>query len=99
MNTEENIKLSNFFKIFADTTRIKILNTLLESDKCVKEICESVEMSSSSVSHQLSTLRSLNLVKTQKIGQTVKYKISDEHIKIILEYGLEHIREGVLWYI
>ncbi len=96
MNTEENIKLSNFFKIFADTTRIKILNTLLESDKCVKEICESVEMSSSSVSHQLSTLRSLNLVKTQKIGQTVKYKISDEHIKIILEYGLEHIREGVL---
>ena len=53
-------------------------------------------MSSSSVSHQLSTLRSLNLVKCEKLGQTVKYKISDDHIKIILEYGLEHIREGVL---
>ena len=96
MNTNENMKLSNFFKIFADPTRIKILNALLEGDKCVKAICESVKMSSSSISHQLSTLRSLNLVKTQKIGQTVKYMISDDHIKIILEYGLEHIREGVL---
>lgn len=96
MNTNEINGLSEFFKIFSDNTRIKILSTLLESDKCVKEICECVNMSSSSVSHQLSTLRSLNLVKCEKIGQTVKYKISDDHIKIILEYGLEHIREGVL---
>lgn len=96
MNTDEINNLSEFFKIFGDNTRIKILSTLLESDKCVKEICECVNMSSSCVSHQLSTLRSLNLVKTEKLGQTVKYKISDDHIKIILEYGLEHIREGVL---
>ncbi len=95
-NTKEINKLSEFFKIFADMTRIKILKALLEGDKCVKEICEIVNMSSSSISHQLSTLRSLNLVKTEKNGQTVKYMISDEHIKIILEYGLEHIREGVL---
>ena len=56
MNTNEINGLSEFFKIFSDNTRIKILSTLLEGDKCVKEICECVNMSSSSVSHQLSTL-------------------------------------------
>lgn len=96
MNNKDIIKLSEFFKIFGDNTRLKILISLLESDKYVKELCEVVNMSSSCISHQLSTLRSLNLVKTEKIGQTVKYKISDDHIKIILEYGLEHIKEGVL---
>lgn len=96
MSNNELNKLSEFFKVFGDNTRIKILSTLLLGEKCVTEISESVNMSRSSVSHQLSTLRSLNLVKTTKEGKQVKYEISDNHIRIILEYGLEHIREGVI---
>ncbi len=89
-------KLSEFFKVFSDETRLKILDTLISGDKCVREIAEAIDMSASSVSHQLKTLRNLNLVKTVKNGQNVTYKISDEHIKIILEYGIEHIKEANL---
>lgn len=85
--------LSEFFKVFGDTTRIKILKTLLEKEKCVNDIAFSLELSSSAVSHQLKTLRTANLVKTKKNGNTVIYSISDEHIEIILKYGIEHIKE------
>lgn len=86
-------KLSEFFKVFCDSTRIKILNTLLEKEKCVFEIAQALNISQSAVSHQLKTLRSSNLVKTKKIGNTVIYSISDDHIEIILKYGMEHIME------
>lgn len=85
--------LSEFFKIFSDETRLKILDSLLDGEKCVNEIADEINMSSSAVSHQLKNLRALNLVKTSKSGTSVSYKISDEHIKIILEYGIEHINE------
>lgn len=94
MHTKVDIqKLSEFFKVFSDETRLKILDALIDGDKCVCEIASSINVSSSAVSHQLKHLRALNLVKTNKSGQNVTYGIIDEHIKIILEYGIEHINE------
>lgn len=94
IHTLDNIsELALFFKVFADETRLKILDSLLKGDKCVGDIADDVLMSSSCVSHQLKYLRTLNLVKCEKLGQNVVYSISDEHIRIILEYGIEHIKE------
>lgn len=94
MYTEIDVHLlAEFFKIFSDETRLKILDTLLSGEKYVSDIAEEVNMSPSCVSHQLKNLRTLNLVKAEKSGQNVKYSISDEHIKIILKYGIEHINE------
>ena len=94
LHTKVNIQcLSEFFKVFADETRLKILDTLLDKEKCVNEISQDIGVSFSAVSHQLKNLRALNLVKASKSGNSVSYSISDEHIRIILEYGIEHIEE------
>lgn len=85
--------LSEFYKIFGDQTRLRILDALLNKHLCVNEISELLDMTQSAISHQLKNLRASNLVKTDKIGKNVYYSISDEHIKIILKYGLEHISE------
>ncbi len=85
--------LSEFYKIFGDQTRLRILDVLLNKPLCVNEISELLDMTQSAISHQLKNLRASNLVKTEKIGKNVYYSISDEHIKIILKYGLEHISE------
>ncbi len=85
--------LSEFYKIFGDQTRLRILDALLNKPLCVNEISELLDMTQSAISHQLKNLRISNLVKTDKIGKNVYYSISDEHIKIILKYGLEHISE------
>ena len=85
--------LSEFYKIFGDQTRLRILDALLNKPLCVNEISELLDMTQSAISHQLKNLRTSNLVKTEKIGKNVYYSISDEHIKIILTYGLEHISE------
>lgn len=86
-------ELSEFYKIFGDTTRLRILNILLEGEKSVGEIATTLDMSPSAISHQLQILRMTNLVKTSKIGKMVYYSLSDDHIKIILKYGFEHIHE------
>lgn len=85
--------LSEFYKIFGDQTRLRILDILSNKPLCVNEISELLDMTQSAISHQLKNLRASNLVKTEKIGKNVYYSISDEHIKIILKYGLEHISE------
>lgn len=85
--------LSEFYKIFGDQTRLRILDALLNKPLCVSEISELLDVTQSAISHQLKNLRASNLVKTEKIGKNVYYSISDEHIKIILKYGLEHISE------
>lgn len=85
--------LSEFYKIFSDQTRLRILDALLNKPLCVNKISELLDMTQSAISHQLKNLRASNLVKTEKIGKNVYYSISDEHIKIILKYGLEHISE------
>ncbi len=88
-------ELSEFFKVFSDTTRLRILEVLLENETSVGDISNKIKVSASAVSHQLSYLRSTNLVKTRKEGQVIYYSIADNHIKIIIECGLEHIKEGI----
>lgn len=85
--------LSEFYKIFGDQTRLRILDLLLNKPLCVNEISEKLDVSQSAISHQLKILRLSNLVKAEKNGKKVYYSISDNHIKIILKYGLEHISE------
>ena len=87
--------LSEFFKIFADPTRLRILEVLITKPLCVNDISEKLNISQSAISHQLKYLRTSNLVKTEKVGKNVFYNISDNHIKIILEYGIEHLKEVI----
>ena len=85
--------LSEFYKIFGDQTRLKILDALTNKPLCVNEISELLDMNQSAISHQLKNLRASNLVRTEKVGKNVYYSISDDHIKVILNYGIEHIME------
>ena len=92
---ETIIKLSEFFKVFADSTRLRILEVLLKGETNVNNISILINVSQSAVSHQLKNLRASNLVKTRKEGQTIYYSIADNHIKTIMKYGIEHIKEGI----
>ena len=85
--------LAMFYKVFSDETRLKILFVLIDQSYCVGDIAELTGVSPSAISHQLRTLRQLNLVKVTKVGKEVYYTLSDHHISIILEYGLNHICE------
>lgn len=88
-------ELSEFFKVFSDTTRLRILEVLLQKETSVGDISNKIKVSASAVSHQLSYLRNTNLVKIRKEGQVIYYSIADNHIKVIIECGLEHIKEGI----
>lgn len=87
--------LQDFFKIFGDSSRLRILNYLLGGEKCVSEIADALKISTSAISHQLKILRTSNIVRTRKNGKQVYYTLSDKHIEIILKYAYEHIQEGV----
>ena len=89
--------LSEFYKIFGDQTRLKILDALTNKPLCVNEISELLDMNQSAIPHQLKNLRASNLVRTEKVGKNVYYSISDNHIKVILNYGIEHIMEVMQW--
>lgn len=85
--------LSDFYKIFGDTTRVKILYALDKSVLCVCDISALLGMSVSAVSHQLRTLREADLVRSTRQGKVIYYSLADDHVKSILECGLEHIQE------
>ena len=85
-------ELAEFFKIFGDATRIRILQTLLEGERNVGDLADVLEMSQSAVSHQLRVLRQNDLVKYRKEGKTVFYSLDDEHIRMVLEQGMTHLR-------
>jgi ArsR family transcriptional regulator len=85
--------LAEFYKVFADSTRIKMLYILLESEMCVCDISQILGVSQSAVSHQLRMLKQMKLVKYRREGKTVIYSLSDQHIEQILSQGLEHISE------
>ena len=91
--TEELFDLAEFFKIFGDSTRIKILYVLFESEMCVCDIAQVLNMTVSAISHQLRILKQARLVKFRKEGKSVFYSLSDDHIKKILDNGIEHINE------
>lgn len=87
------LELSEFYKVFGDPTRLKILISLMESDKYVGEIAEKIDISPSAVSHQLQLLRASTLIGYEKSGLNVKYFIKDDHIKSIINLGVEHLLE------
>lgn len=94
MPPEETLyDLAELFKVFGDTTRVRILCALFESELCVCDIAILLGMSQSSISHQLRVLKSAKLVKNRKDGKVVYYSLNDDHIKHIFEQGLEHISE------
>ena len=85
--------LSDLFKMFADSTRIKILYALFESELCVCDIAELLDMTISAISHQLRLLKQAKLVKFRREGQTVYYSLADDHVFKIIGQGMDHIRE------
>ena len=92
LENEFLLELADFFKIFGDGTRIRILQLLLAGEKNVGELAEALDMSQSTVSHQLRILRQNDLVKYRKEGKTVFYSLDDEHVRVVLEQGMTHIR-------
>ena len=94
MPTDEHLyDLAELFKVFGDSTRIKILYALFEAELCVCDIAKLLEVSQSAVSHQLRVLKSSKLVKFRKEGKTVYYSLADDHVCRILSQGMEHICE------
>ena len=85
--------LAELFKIFGDSTRVKILYALLESELCVCDLAKLMEVTQSAVSHQLRVLKASKLVKFRREGKTVYYSLADEHVSRILSQGMEHIAE------
>ncbi len=85
--------LADFFKIFGDTTRIKMLYVLLCSEMCVCDLAQILNMTQSAISHQLRVLKQMRLVSFRRDGKTVFYKLADAHIQTILAQGMEHISE------
>lgn len=94
MNDDLAFRLAEFFKIFGDFNRIKLVNTLLIGEMHVQEIADAIGMSQSAVSHQLKMLRLFNVVKLRKDGQKVYYSLSDEHIEEIFKVGVRHMLES-----
>ncbi len=90
---KEYSDLANLYKIFADNTRVKILDALYDHELCVCDICTILSMTKSAISHQLNTLRSAKLVKFRKVGKRALYSLDDDHVKILLQYAYEHISE------
>jgi ArsR family transcriptional regulator len=84
--------LANLFKVFGDSTRVKILSALLIEEMCVYDLSALLGVSQSAVSHQLKTLRSARLVKFRREGRVLYYSLDDEHVQNIFEQGLKHIR-------
>jgi ArsR family transcriptional regulator len=91
---EQLFLLADFFKMFSDSTRIRIIVALLNSEMCVCDIAFLLNMTKSAISHQLRMLRQTKLVKFRKKGKIVYYSLDNEHIENIVEIGLSHINEN-----
>lgn len=85
--------LAELYKVFGDSTRIRILYVLFEAEMCVCDIAQVLSMTTSAISHQLKVLNQAHLVKYRREGKTVFYSLSDDHVRSILDQGLEHISE------
>lgn len=86
-------ELAELFKVFGDSTRIRILYALYEAEICVCDLAEVLKMSQSAVSHQLRNLKSARLIKSRREGKQVFYSLADDHVKTIISMGKEHIEE------
>ena len=85
--------LAELFKVFGDSTRIRILFVLFETEVCVCDLAQALNMTQSAISHQLKILKQAKLVKSRRDGKQVYYALADDHVTTILAMGLEHIEE------
>ena len=94
-NISDNLlsDLADLFKIFSDSTRMRIMYRLFDGPVSVGEIAESLDMSQSAISHQLRNLKEHKLVKSEREGKSIRYSLLDDHVKIIIMTGLEHLCE------
>ena len=86
-------QIAELFKGFADPTRVHILSLLIERELCVTESAEAGELSQSAISHQLRLLKQMHLIKFRRDGKNILYSLADDHVKTILQMGLEHVLE------
>lgn len=92
-STGHLFELADLFKMFSDSTRIRILCALFRQELCVASIAELLDMGQSAISHQLRLLRTAALVKTRREGKSIFYSLDDVHVELIFEMGLQHILE------
>lgn len=90
---EELYDLAELFKVFGDSTRIRILYVLFEAEVCVCDLAEALHMTQSAISHQLKILKNARLVKNRREGKSVFYSLADAHVRTIIAQGREHIEE------
>lgn len=90
---EELYDLAELFKVFGDSTRIRILYVLVEQDMSVGEIAQALGMTQSSISHQLRVLKQSRLVRFRREGKNIVYSLADDHVHTIMKQGLEHLEE------
>ena len=93
LDDDKIIDISELFKIFGDSTRIKIINVLIDNELCVGDIANLIKATPSAVSHQLRILKTSKLVKYRKDGNTIYYSLDDNHVAKIFKLGCEHINE------
>ena len=94
MPDEENLyDLAELFKVFGDTTRIRILYVLFEAEMCVCDIAEILNMTQSAISHQLRVLKQARLVRNRREGKQIYYSLADDHVRTIIGQGMDHINE------
>lgn len=86
-------QIAELFKAFGDATRVHIMSLLLGQELCVGDIAEAVELSQSAISHQLRILKQMHLIKYRRVGKNILYSLADDHVRTILEMGLEHVQE------
>ncbi|GFI26190.1 transcriptional repressor SmtB [Lachnospiraceae bacterium] len=86
--------LAELFKVFGDSTRIRILFVLFEAEVCVCDLAETLQMTQSAISHQLRILKQNKLVKSRREGKSVFYSLADSHVRTIIDQGREHIEEA-----
>jgi DNA-binding transcriptional ArsR family regulator len=91
LSAEKCTELALLFQALSDPTRLRIIHTLIQKEVCVCDLAAILDMTQSSISHQLRNLRALRLVKHRKVGRMVYYSIDDEHVLQLMEIGLQHI--------
>ena len=93
LTIETSQQIAELFKAFGDTTRVRILWLLLNNEQCVSDIAQSLDISQSAISHQLRFLKQMHLIKVRRDGKNSLYSLADDHVRTILQMGLEHIME------
>ena len=90
---DELCDMAELFKVFGDSTRIKILYVLSQSERNVTEICAALEMNQSAISHQLKLLKNAKLVSSRREGKQMIYSLADDHVRTIIDMGRDHVEE------